>query len=175
MKYKCKLCGGIYSEIEDAIDCCNPEFVHNYSCECQDCRGKIVSVEELMSSYELPEDERKIRKIVENVLSNSHVVVTQASQGGRATVPLQDNEETIKTLSVAVKSAMEGFDWEHGKIILKTKTPIYTGMECEENKRRADVFSKIYSRYLAEKRDGKSSGFAEFVRGLMKEYEKKEA
>ena len=75
---------------------------------------------------------------------------------------------------MAVKSVMEGFDWEDGKIILKTKTPVYTGRECEENKRRAEIFSKIYSRYLAEKRDGKSPGFAEFVRGLMKEYEKNE-
>lgn len=175
MKYKCKLCSAIYAEIEDAIDCCNPELVHSYSCECQDCRGKIVFVEELTPAYELPELERKIRAIVENVLSNAHIVVTQTSWGGRVTVPLQDNEETEKAVSVAVKSVMEGFDWEHGKIILRTKTPVYAGTECEENKRRADIFSKIYSRYLAEKRDGKSPGFAEFVRKLMQEYEKKEA
>jgi len=109
--------------------------------------------------------------MVFNILENSHVVITAKSQGGRYCVKIKADNETVEKFSVAVKRALEGGDWERGKIMITTERPVYTGEVCDENNRRADVFSEIYGQFLAEKRHGKSRGFAEFVRGLMREYE----
>jgi hypothetical protein len=149
------------------------QFLREKKWDCHQKRGNNI-LEELKQAYEYGEIERQIRAIVENVLKNSQIIVSEVSWGGRSSTPIKSEEKTLKEISIAIRSAMEGFDGERGKIMISTVKPVYTGETCEYNERRSKFFGKIYSRYLAEKRDGKSPGFAEFVRNLVKEYEKED-
>lgn len=92
--------------------------------------------------------------------------------GGRYDVKIKADDETVEKFSIAVKKAIEGGDWERGKIMLTTEDPLYTGKICDENEKKARIFDKIHFCLSSEQRYGKSRGFAEYVRGLMKEYDK---